>query len=82
MMKKLGLAFVAIGALTALPVWGHHSFAAEFDEKKPLKLTGTVTKMEWVNPHVWIHIEVPLADKRRVAAAVLDVASSLRERRA
>jgi hypothetical protein len=36
----------------------HHSFAAEFDAKKPIKLTGTVTKIEWTNPHVWFYINV------------------------
>ena len=36
----------------------HHAFAAEFDANKPLSLTGTVTKMEWINPHVWIHLDV------------------------
>jgi len=44
--------------LFAIPVWAHHSFAAEFDIKKPVKLEGTVTKMEWINPHAWIHIDV------------------------
>ena len=36
----------------------HHAFAAEFDIKKPVKLQGTVTRMEWINPHAWIHIDV------------------------
>ena len=39
--------------------WAHHSFAAEFDTAKPVKLEGEVTKFEWVNPHSWIHINVP-----------------------
>ncbi len=48
--------------ITAAPAIGHHAFAAEFDAKKPVKLRGTVTKMEWINPHAWIHIDVKKAD--------------------
>jgi hypothetical protein len=39
-------------------MWAHHAFAAEFDIGKPVTLTGTVTQMEWINPHAWIHIDV------------------------
>ena len=42
----------------ALPLAAHHSFAAEFDAKKPVVLKGTVTKVEWTNPHVWIYLNV------------------------
>ena len=48
--------------LAAVPMWGHHAFAAEFDAKKPVKLEGTVTKMEWINPHAWIHVDVKNPD--------------------
>jgi Family of unknown function (DUF6152) len=59
-MKRTVAVAVAAGALLlgAVPVWGHHAFAAEFDSEKPIKLKGTVTKMEWINPHAWIHIDV------------------------
>ena len=55
-----GAAFLLAAA--AVPSFAHHSFAAEFDAKKPVKLQGTVTKMEWINPHSWIHIDVKKAD--------------------
>jgi hypothetical protein len=46
----------------AVPIRAHHAFAAEFDAKKPIKLEGTVTKVEWINPHAWIHIDVKRPD--------------------
>jgi len=44
--------------MSAAPVFAHHAFAAEFDAKRPVKLRGTVSKMEWINPHAWIHVDV------------------------
>lgn len=44
--------------LAAVPALAHHSFAAEFDAKQPIKVTGTVTKVGWTNPHVWFYIDV------------------------
>src|ERR671936_3094353 len=61
------LSFVAggIGALLMLaetPVIAHHAFSAEFDADRPVKFRGTVTKMDWVNPHAWIHLTVKKPD--------------------
>ena len=58
---KTRLYVLVVGAsllLGAVPVWAHHAFAAEFDQTRPLKLKGNVTKWEVVNPHSWIHIDV------------------------
>jgi hypothetical protein len=63
MRRNLAIAVGAISlVLGAAPAWAHHAFAAEFDAAKPVKLRGTVTKMEWINPHAWIHIDVKGAD--------------------
>ena len=55
---------VAMAALLLVPasVWAHHAFAAEFDATKPVKVRGTVAKLELINPHAWIHIDVKSAD--------------------
>jgi hypothetical protein len=63
MRTKLSVMIAGLGLLLAsVPVLAHHSFAAEFDAKKPVKLSGTVTKMEWINPHAWIYIDVKNTD--------------------
>jgi hypothetical protein len=67
-MRKL-MAIVGAGALTLVAggsAWAHHAFSAEFDAKKPVKLRGVVTKMEWVNPHSWIHLQVKGNDGKTV----------------
>ena len=60
------LSMAVVGGLLLLggaaQVLAHHSFPAEFDINRPIQLTGTVTKVEWVNPHAWIHVDVKKPD--------------------
>jgi WD40 repeat protein len=63
MRTKLSVVLAGVSLLlAAAPVAAHHSFAAEFDAAQPITLNGTVTKMEWINPHAWIHVAVKKAD--------------------
>ena len=54
--------FVIGLALGALPILAHHSFAAEYDDTKPVKFAGVVTKVEWMNPHIWFYVDEKTAD--------------------
>jgi hypothetical protein len=58
MKKHVGLLLVLCLVGGMLPAWAHHSFSAEFDDKQPVKLEGTVVRFEFINPHSWIHMDV------------------------
>ena len=63
MRTKLLMLFAgAVMVAATVPVVGHHAFGAEFDPDAPIRLQGKVVKVEWVNPHTWIHIEVVKPD--------------------
>jgi hypothetical protein len=67
MRTYITLAIVVLGLVaTAVPAPAHHAFAAEFDITKPVRLQGKVNKMEWINPHAWIHVDVAGADGKVV----------------
>jgi Family of unknown function (DUF6152) len=60
MRSRVTALFAGLGLFITAgpPEFGHHAFSAEFDAKQPIKMTGTVTKLEWQNPHTWFYIDV------------------------
>ena len=62
----VGASLLFAGLLVAVPVLAHHAFGAEFDPNRPLVLRGPVVKVEWVNPHTWIHLEHTNEDGEKV----------------
>jgi uncharacterized protein DUF6152 len=68
-MRKTGLLVVVVGMLlgAVAPVLAHHAFSAEFDQAKPIRMSGEITKVEWVNPHAWLFVDVKGPDGKVVA---------------
>jgi hypothetical protein len=61
-MRALSTLGASLIALVTLPLLAHHSIDAEFDRNKPITVTGTVTKIDWMNPHIWIYLDVKEKD--------------------
>ncbi len=72
-IKAVLLSLTASTLMAALPAHAHHSFPAQYDVKKPVSLTGKVTKIEWTNPHIFIHMNVPNEKSGQAEAWTLEL---------
>ena len=72
-MVTLAVASLAGLLITGVPVIAHHSFAAEYDASKPINLTGTVTKIEWTNPHCFFYIDVKNEESGKIESWALEL---------
>jgi len=73
----LAISGASLVLLTAAPLAAHHSFAAEFDSTKPVKLTGKVTKVEWTNPHAYFYVDVTDEKTRNVTNWAIEMGSPI-----
>jgi hypothetical protein len=67
--RAIGVLSIVVLLATAVPLIAHHAFSAEYDQSKPLLLEGTFTKIDWVNPHSWVHFQVKYPDGKVVTWA-------------
>lgn len=81
MKRWIRACLAAAALLAATPLAAHHSFSAEYDQHKPLKLTGKVTSMRWSNPHAWIYIDVTGPDGKVVSWSLETAAANQLYRR-
>ena len=65
-MRKTALFIAAVILGAAVPALAHHAFSAEFDQSKPVKVSGEISRLEWTNPHAWIFIDSKSADGKVV----------------
>ena len=78
---RSGLAGILLVALSVSASWAHHSVTGQFDPEKPMTLTGVVSKVDWINPHVYVHLDVT-ADDGTVTSWQLETAPTAMLRRA